>query len=58
MVIDQLYAWVTVGSFITFIAILVWAIRSARTPEFERASMLPFEEAETFERQKQERIHE
>ena len=58
MIIDQLYAWVTVASFVTFVSILFWAIRSARNAEFDRASRLPFEETKTLAKQEQERIHE
>ena len=58
MIIDQLYAWVTVASFVTFVSILFWAIRSARNSDFERASRLPFVETETLEKHEQERIHE
>ena len=45
MVIDDLYVWATVASFVTFIGILIWALRPARNRNFEEASRLPFEDS-------------
>jgi len=46
MIIDDLYVWATVASFVTFIGILIWALRSARNRNFEEASKLPFQDSE------------
>lgn len=46
MVIDDLYVWATVASFVTFIGILIWALRSARNRNFEEASRLPFQDSD------------
>lgn len=60
MIIDDLYAWATVGSFVTFLGILIWALRSARNRNFEEASRLPFEDSDQpgAEKQWQEKVHE
>ncbi|HYG31437.1 MAG TPA: cbb3-type cytochrome c oxidase subunit 3 [Methylophilaceae bacterium] len=60
MVIDDLYVWATVASFITFIGILIWALRSARNRNFEEASRLPFQDSEqpAADKPAQEKEHE
>lgn len=46
MIIDDLYVWVTIASFVTFIGILVWALRSTRNRNFDEASRLPFQDSQ------------
>jgi len=60
MIIDELYVWATVASFVTFIGILIWALRSARNRNFEEASKLPFQDSEqpAADKSAQEERHE
>jgi cbb3-type cytochrome oxidase subunit 3 len=60
MVIDDLYVWATVASFVTFIGILIWVLRPSRNRNFEEASKLPFQDSEQPEADKpsQEKEHE
>jgi len=43
---DLFQSLMTVISFLTFLAIVIWAYSAAQKPRFEQAARLPFEEDE------------
>ncbi len=53
MDVNTVREFVTVASFVIFIAIMWWAASGANQRRFEEASRLPFEEGDEMERQRQ-----
>jgi len=42
MSFEWIASWVTVGSFLTFVAVVVWALSKRRADAFAAAAQLPF----------------